>query len=904
MAHRQQDFGLRGMLTFYRGLILLYPRDFRGEYADQMMRDFADLACVTHDDGRSLFLLLIRTFFDTVRTATREHRTVRTRHMQHASRTNDYRKAEFMGTTLQDLRYALRTLTKHPAFTAAAAVTLALGIGANTAIFSVVNSVLLQPLPYHDDQRLVLLEQHRPGTQNTGFSVQELVDYRSQSETLEEVVEYHSLNFVLLGRGDPERVQSGVVSWQFFQTLGVQPVLGRVFGADDDLLGAEPVLVLSHRYWQSSYGGDSTVVGQTVRMNDKVHTIVGVLPPVPHYPRENDVYMPSVACPFRSGPGWIDNRSVRGLTVFTRVKSGVSDQQVETEVASLAHRMRQEHPEHYPEEGVDHRVDTVRLKEQLVRNARPTLLILMGTVGLVLLIASANVASLTLARLSRREREMAMRTALGAGRRRLARQLITESMLLALVGGALGVMFAAGGLDLLVTFTARFTRRAREIDIDGSVLAFTLVVSVVTGLIFGSMPALPSRRNPADALRESGARATASTGKLRLRSALVVSQIAISFMLLIGAGLAIRSFTKLQAVDAGIRAENVLTGTIAVPFNAQIEPVQFIETLLDDIESQPGVLSAAVTTSFPLSEVAPFSNAFEIEGRPVADTTLRPVADFRRISPKYFDTINQPLLRGRTFTRTDGGEGSQPVIIVNQSFGRNHFGDDDPIGKRVLSSTFGSQQDWFTIVGVVGDVRQSLDTDIADEVYFPFRQFPFSFNRLLVRSAGDPWMLVGPIQDAIHALQPEVPLADIRSLAQVRTESLASPRLTALLLGLFAALALVISATGIAGVIGFSVSQRTNEIGVRMALGARQSSVLWLVLRQGMTLVGIGLALGLVGSFALTRLMTGLLFGVGATDPLTFVGVAGALAAVAATATLIPAGKATAIDPMVALRSE
>ncbi len=873
-----------------------------------MVRDFADLARSAHQTGRSLTLLLIRTCLDTLRTAAREHQIERAdlprrRHLKH-SRHTDSRKAEIMGTMLQDLRYAARTLAKHPGFTAAAAVTLALGIGANTAIFSVVNSVLLQPLPYPEDQRLVLLQQHRPGTQNTGFSVQELIDYRSQSEMLEEVVEYHSLNFVLLGRGDPERVRSGVVSWQFFQTLGVQPVLGRAFRPEDDVLGTEPVLVLSHRYWQRSFGGDSSVIGQTVRMNDKVHTIVGVLPPVPHYPRENDVYMPSVACPFRSGPGWIDNRSVRGLTVFTRVKSGVLDEQVEAEVATLAHGMRQEHPEHYPEEASDYRVDTVRLKEQLVRDARPTLLILMGTVGLVLLIASANVANLTLARLSRREREMAVRTALGAGRRRLARQLITESTLLALAGGALGVLFAAGGLDLLVSFTARFTRRAREINIDGAVLAFTLLVSLATGLIFGSMPALPARKNPADALRESGTRTTASTGKLRLRSALVVSQIAISFMLLIGAGLAIRSFIKLQGVDAGIRAENVLTGTIAVPFNAEIEPVQFIERLLDDVEGQPGVLSAAVTTSFPLSEVTPFSNAFQIEGRPVADSTLRPVANFRRISPRYFETVNQPLLRGRTFTRTDGGEGSQPVLIVNQSFVQNHFGDEDPIGKRIFTSTFGSQRDWFTIVGIVGDVRQSLDVDAADEVYFPFRQFPFSFNRLLVRSAADPWMLVGPVQDAIHALQPEVPFEDVRTLAQVRTESLASPRLTALLLGLFALLALVISATGIAGVIGFSVSQRTNELGVRMALGARQGSVLWLVLRQGMVLVGIGLALGLVGSLALTRAMSGLLFGIEATDPLTFLGVGVALAAAAAAATLIPAGRATTIDPMVALRSE
>ena len=800
----------------------------------------------------------------------------------------------------QDIRYAVRTLLKQPGFTTAVIITLALGIGANTAIFSVVNGVLLQPLPYQDDSQLVLLRQEATANVAQNFSVQEILDYRAKSASLEEVVEYHSLNFTLLGRGDPERVRSGVVSWNFFQTLGLQPLLGRAFVPDDDVMGAEPVLVLSHRYWLNSFGGDSSVVGETVEMNDHVHTIVGVLPPVPHYPRENDVYMPTVACPFRSASGWIDNRSVRALTVFSRVRAGVTDAALQSDLASVARQMREDNPEHYlRHEG--HTIVTTPLKEQLTQAARPTLFILMGTVGLVLLIATANVANLTLARLVRREREMAVRAALGAGRRRLARQLITESLILTLVGGALGLVVAAGGLDLLVGFTARFTTRAREVHIDGAVLFFTMLVSIATGVLFGSLPALPGRRNLGESLREAGSRTTAGSGKLRLRSALVVSQLAVSFMLLIGAGLVVRSLIKLQQVDPGFNVQNVLTMTVAVPFNSGIDAVPFLDALLERTRGQPGVQSAAITSTFPLSQNTPFNNAFDIVGRPVENPDDRPVANVRFVSADYFTTINQPLLMGRSFARTDRG-GSQQVVVVNQSFVRAHFSGEEPIGQ-MIRPTFGGFEEPWMIVGVVGDVKQALDGAVQDEIYFPFLQTAFSaFSRLLVATSGNPMSLVRPVTDVVHSLAPEVPVADVLTLEEIRQNSLTSPRVTAMLIGSFAVLALIITTTGIAGVIGFSVSQRTNEIGVRMALGAHQGSVLMMILKQGMGLVVIGLLVGGAGALVLTRLLTGLLFEVNVTDPVTFVGVAVVLATIAAGATFLPARRATTIDPLVALR--
>jgi predicted permease len=886
-------------------LLWFYPRRFREANAQEMAADCATIARATYDRSgvRGLIFLLVRMAFDTARIGAREHRLDRADRKRRARRSHTVtgRRGEFLGTIAQDIRYAVRTLAKHPGFTMAAILTMALGIGANAAVFSVVNGVILQPLPYTDGSRLVILEQHgQPGTQQ-GFSPLEIRDYREQATNFEQVVEYHSLNFNLLGRGEPERVRSGVVSWNFFQTLGVQPLLGRVFLHEDDVPGAEPVLVLSHRYWMSSFGGDSTVVGQTVEMNDHIHTIVGVLPPVPHYPRENEVYMPTVACPFRSADSWAENRSARSISAFGRAREGVTPVQLQEELDAVAWGMHEEHAEDYAA-FQNHRVNAVPLKEELTNAARPTLIILMGTVGLLLLIACANVANLMLSRLFRRERELAVRTALGASRGRITRQLITESTILTLVGGALGLLFAVGGLDLLIGFTERFTTRAREIDIDSSVLGFTLLIAVGCGIIFGSLPALPAGRNLGEALKDGSNRSAAASGKLRLRGALVVSQLTISFMVLIGAGLVVRSLWRLQSVDAGFEARSVLTMTLATPFNFDnTRHLNFKDGILERVRALPGVSAAALSSSFPLG-ANPANTAFDIVGRRAPEGEDLPRADMRFVTPSYFQAINQPILRGRDFEHADR-IGAPPAAVVNEAWANDFFDGEDPLGAQIIIPNWLGEEA-ATIVGVVGNVRQTLNADVADEVYLSFLQIPFAFSRIVVSTTTAPMSLVRSVADAVHQVSPEVPVVDVQTYDEVRREALASPRLTASLLAMFAALALIITATGLAAVIGFSVSQRVHEIGVRMALGAERDTVLAMVLWQGMKLVLVGLVVGAAGAIALTKIMAGLLFGVSTSDPVTFIAVALMLALVAAAATLIPARRATAIDPMVALRAE
>ena len=813
------------------------------------------------------------------------------------------KRREFFSSVLQDTRFSFRTLRRSPVFSIIAILTLGLGIGANSAIFSVVNGVLLQPLPYQEGDRLVLIRQSAPGagTPNMTFSAQEVFDYRDKNQALEGVVEYHSMWFSLLGREEPERVQTGVVSANFFEVLGVQPHLGRTFREGEDELDAEPVLVLSYGYWQRSHGSDPSVIGKKFEMNDRIHTVVGVLPPIPQYPRDNDVYMPTSACPFRSNEATIENRNARMMpNVFGRLKSGLTLTQGQADMARVASSMRQDHPETYSEDS-GFTATLEPLDDTLTRQARPTLLVLLVTAGLVLLIACANVANLTLARLIRREKEMAVRSALGAGRRRLLRQLLTESTMLALAGGAVGLLIAWLGLDLLVNFAARFTPRAFEVGIDGAVLAFTVLVSIGTGLLFGSLPALPSTSDLAAPLRDGGGRSRLAGGPQRLRSLLVVSQVAVSFVLLMGAGLMMRSLFKLQQIDAGFNPENILAMEIDLDwskYNSTQERMDFYSPVLQRVSELPGVLNVTVARTFPLNESGIFNAGFDIEGKPVEEDELRPVADIRLVGTQFFETVGISLLRGRTFTDMDHNE-APDVVIINRSLAEHLWPSEDPLGRRI---TFDGET-WVTIVGIVGDVRQRLEEDPRDEVYLHYAQLPTRQTNLLVRSAANPLALARDVTAAVHEVDPDQPVANIRTVEQVRSEYLASPRLTAVLLGLFAGLALVITVTGIAGVIAFSVSQRTHEIGIRMALGAQQGSVLGMVLRQGMLLVVIGLALGTVGALGVTRLMSGLLFQTEPTDPITFVAVALVLAAVAAVATFLPARKATTVDPVLALRT-
>ncbi|MEA2561496.1 MAG: hypothetical protein QOH06_3000 [Acidobacteriota bacterium] len=813
------------------------------------------------------------------------------------------RGGRWMEQLFQDLRFGVRNLLKYPGYSAVVILILALGIGANTAIFSVVNGVLLRPLPYPQEDRLVVLRQSAAltGQEDVGVSPMEMADYRTRSRVLADLVEHHNMAFTLLDRGEPQRVQTGVVSWSFFEVLGVKPLLGRTFRPEDEKPGAEPVLIFSYEYWQSQ-GADPKVVGRAMEMNDKTHTVIGVLPPVPRYPTEDEVYMPTTACPARSSEHARTMRGARMLTAFGRMRSGVPLEQARADLAAVFGQLRTEHPEDYPAaEGFQ--AALLPLREELVREARPKLLILLGTVGLVLLIVCANVANLALARLLHRQRELALRIALGAGRGRIARQLLTESALLALAGGAAGLLLAVPALRLLTAFAARFTPRAHEIGIDGTVLLFTIGVALLTGLLAGVAPAF-SRQDPTIMLKEGGDRSTAGGRSLRTRNLLIVFQLAASFMLLIGAGLTLRSFWELEQVDPGFRPERVTTAGVHLDwtrYDTEERRWVVLDDLLKRVKAHPGVISAALGSTFPLDgESSPWTNELLVEGRPPRPGEAVAPVDLRIASADYFSTLGIPVLQGRVFTESDHAD-ALPVAIVNRSLSRRFWGDRNPIGQRI---SLDNGENWRTIVGVVGDVKQyGLDSNAADEIYRPFAQYAIGGGNLLVRSDLPPATIEKLVRDSMRAIDPEQPIHGVQTLEEARSESLAPSRLTTTLLAVFAVLALVITAAGIAGILAFSVSQRTHEIGIRMALGAVPGDVRFLILRQAALLVIPGLALGMAGALVLTRVLTGLLFGVEPTDPVTFVAVSLLLLGVAAVACFVPARRATEIHPMVALRS-
>src|SRR5829696_2602260 len=830
---------------------------------------------------------------------------------------NSEGRAGLFESVWRDVRYGVRVLRRSPGFTLAAVMTLALGIGANTAIFSVIYGVLLRPLPYREGDRLVVVRQQARlnNASSLGFSPKEFFDYRDQNQTMESMVEHHSMSFILYGRDEPERVQTGVVSANFFDVLGVRPLLGRSFEPGDEKPGGEAVLMLSHKYWRRSHGGDPNIVGRVFRMNNRPHTVIGVLPPIPEYPSESDVYMPTVNCPFRSSPQTIENRQARLLSVvFGRLKPGATLEQAQADIDTVAGNLQATYPDNYPQ-NIGYAAQAQGLGEALTQQARPTFLVLLATTGLVLLIACANVANLNLARVLRRQPEMAMRTALGASRGRLVRQMLTESTLLSLGGGALGLLLASWGLPLLTSFAARFTNRTAEIGIDSSVLLFALLLSAGTGLVFGLLPALSFGRGAklslAAALKEDGTRSTA-TGQNRVRALLTVAQVAISFTLLIGAGLMLRSLIKLQQVDPGFNPENVLVMRLAPnwsrfvtdPATATTQYAAYFKRLLERVSRHPGVAEAAVSSTYPLNPGGitrgPNGVSVLLEGRPRDDGRAAPQLDARAVSPAYFRAAGVPLLRGRTFAESDDAD-APPVSVVNEAAARHRWGAEDPVGKRV---SFDNGQTWVTIVGVVGNVRQyGLDKEPADEIYGPVAQLAFG-SFLVAKTKGDPLAASKSLRDAVHEVDAETAVDQVKTLQQVLDDSVASPRLTAWLLGLFALVALVITAAGISGVMALAVTQRTREIGIRLALGATRTRIVTMIMRQGMTLVLVGLAIGVAGALALNGLVASLLYATPGADPLTFAAVSCLLMLVAGAACLIPSLRATAIDPMLTLRRE
>ena len=805
----------------------------------------------------------------------------------------------------QDCKYAFRMMMKNPGFTSIAVLTLGLGVGVNTAIFSVVHGIILRPLPYSHGEELVVLRQQslKSGISDMTFSVPEINDYRQQNKTLSDLVEYHAMRFTLFNKATSERVRTGVVSWNYFNFFGIHPILGRTFLPSDEQPGTPPVLLLSYEFWTRSQHSDPNIIGKTFEMNDKIHTIIGVLPPVPQYPRENDVYMTTTSCPFRSSPAMINGRDQRMMFLFGRLKPTSSMQQATTDLETIAHRLQRDYSGSYP---ADFNLALYSLSDVLTHGARPTLWILLGAAAFVLLIACANVANFMLARLSQREQELLLRTALGAGRARLLRQLITESAVIGLVSGLLGLLLAIASHRLLVEFAARLSPRAREITIDAPVLIFSLIAAVITSVIAGSAMAFSSRQDLASGLREGTAQATSSIGRRRTRSGLIVAQVAFSFVLLIGAGLMLRSFVKLESVDPGFVPEKVLTMAIDLNWSKYTSSQQqrdAARTILEKVDSLPGVQTAAVSSSFPLDPDAiargsgAFNNRFQIEGRPVRQGEVPPTSGARAVSTDYFKTLGIRLIRGRLFAETDK-EDVPAVAVINQELARNRWGSDDPLNKRI--SFDGSN--WITIVGIVGNTKEfGLGEHASEQIYLPMDQVP-GVGSLLVRTSVDPLTLENKVREAVLRFDSQTAITNLETLEQARNDTLTSPRVLTNLMGLFAVLALVIAATGIGGILALSVNQRVKEIGIRLALGAKPSDVRFMVIKQGMVLVLLGLAFGVAGSVAITRPLSAFLFQVSPTDPLTLAGVCLLLAAAAFVACYIPARRATTINPLVALR--
>jgi predicted permease len=810
--------------------------------------------------------------------------------------------ARLVDSVAFDSRVGLRGLVRNPGFTAAAALTLALGIGANTAVFSVVNGVLLQPLPYRDGERLLMVRLSAPaaGIDALGFSFAEIEAFRDRSPSLAGLAEYHELWFTLLGGDEPERVRTGIVSADFFDVLGVEPLHGRGFRPGDEAHAAPAVLVLSHEYWQRRHGGDPEIVGRVFEMNDRPHTVVGVLPPLPAFPRVDDVYMPIAACPFRTANAASGDPTVRMIPIlFARLAPGADAAAAAAELKRLAGELERRHPEAYPASGLL-RIELVPLQSALTARARPLLLLLLATAGLVLLNATANVANVVLARLLRREQELALRRALGASRRRLVRQLVTEGALLSAAGGALGVLLAFLARDALVAWASRFTPRAAEVQVDGAVLLFALGVCAVTTLGLGLLPALPARERLAATL--AGARGRLGLGRRPLQSGLIVAQLAVSFVLLCAAGLTTRRLIELHRTDPGFAHENVLAVDLDLDFTRYgglREVPGFFDDVLRRVRRIPGVISTAASLSFPLSDALE-SDSFEPEHARVARREIRPRAARRSVSPGYFRTVGIALQSGRLFGDCDAAN-TEPVVVVSHGLAEGHFPGGQAVGRRL---TFDRGRSWHRVIGVVSDVRQRLESEPEPELYLPLAQSPSWQASVLVRTATGRGEIEELLRRAIWSVDPDQPVGDARTLAQVRQFRLAPPKLTALLLGLFASLALAITATGIGGAIAYAVGERRREIGIRMALGAAPRQVVRMLLLEALGLVVVGLGLGIAGSTAVSAQLSERLSAGGPQDPLLVAVVALTLLVVAGAACLFPARRAAAIDPIAAVASE
>jgi predicted permease len=805
----------------------------------------------------------------------------------------------------QDLRYGLRMLAKSPGFTIVAVLTLALGIGANTAIFSIVDAVLLRPLPYSQPDRLVfLMEQRLPGGRDVSLSYPDFEDWRAMNAVFESIGAYRPANVVMTGRGDAENLQMREVTSDLFPTLGVQPILGRGLTPDDDKVGAAPVVILSDSFWSRKFGSDTNVIGQHLTLDGESYTIIGVVATSRFHASWRAMSLFSSLGRHEDEFGGNSMRDSHvGIYAYARMRPGVTLAQARIQMQTIAARLAKQ----YPQTNTDVGVAVDSLLSSFVGDVRPELIVLLGAVGFVLLIACANVANLMLARAASRQREIAVRIALGAGRFRLMRQLLTESTLVAVAGGALGLILASWTTSIIVGSASARVPRIEDVSIDRWVLAYTLGISLLTGILFGMFPAWQlTHTDVNESIKEGGRSGSTGAGRKSIRSALIVSEMAISMVLLVGAGLMLKSLNHVLEADPGFEPSQVLTAVFSLPdshYKESSKQLQFVQQLVDKISRTPGVKAAGLEE--PL--LGGWQTGYIIEGRPLPKPGEDQSTDITRITPDSLRATRVRLIRGRYFTPQDIDTAPQ-VCIIDTTFAEIAWPNEDPLGKRLAvraEKNDPKRPIWMSVVGVVAHVRNyGVDQPSRVETYIPYAQNPLGGGSLVVRSSVGPASLVGAIRAAMKSLDPDIPLSQVRELSSITEDNVAPRRFLVLLLGAFAVLALLLAAVGIYGVMAFTVTQRSREIGIRMALGAQSNDVLLLVMGQGIKLTLLGVAVGVAGAFGITRLMGTMLYGVTATDPATFAGVSILLTVVALAACYIPARRAMKVDPMVPLGYE
>jgi predicted permease len=811
----------------------------------------------------------------------------------------DIKGGGFMETLLQDVRYGARMLLKSPGFTLVAVITLALGIGATTTIFSLVNGYLLRQLPYPDSERLVLINEisAQRGPMG-GISFANLLDWREQNQVFTGIAAWSNGSYTLTGDGDPEQIPGSSISYNAFEVLGVSPVLGRTFRPEEDRPEHGLVVILGHGLWERRFGAKPEIIGQTITINDRPRTVIGVMPPEFKFPEISELWLPLALDGFRV------RRTDYSLACVARLKPGVMLAQAQADMNSVARRIEEQNPVTNKAMGVS----LIQMRARLVvATTRKVVLILFGAVVLVLLIACANVANLLLARASARQREIAIRAALGAGRWRIFRQLLTESFLLGAIGGAFGLALASWGIDLVLAAIPNELPFWMKFNIDNRVLGFTVGISLLTALVCGTAPALQASRVDLNETLKEGGRGAAGVNHHRLRRLLVIAEVALSLILLIGAGLLMREFLRMQGINPGFKPENLLTMRIGLPGSKYDKPEKrstFFQELIARIEALPGVQEAGATSHLPLRGT--WWRNLWVEGIPVLSAGQTPTINLNVITQGYFKAMGIPILMGRDFTDADMSDRLK-VTIIDERLAREYWPDQSPLGKRIRISPPENEKNepWSMIVGVVGNVKnESLSLTQNKSVYLLHAQFPLGGMGLAVRATANPESLVGAIREQVKEMDPNLPVTQVLTMTEVVSRSIYRSRLFAILFGVFAGIALLLASVGIYGVMSYSVAQRTHEIGIRLALGARRSDVSRLIVVQGMKLTVVGTVIGLAGGLALTRLIRSLLYEVSTTDPLTFGLVAALLGIVALLACYIPARRATKVDPLVALRCE